>query len=186
MRIRKKHIRSVVERLLANNAISGAPVPLEKIAQILGVVVRHTPTEDNLSGFLVRDSGNGRALIGINQNQPLNRQRFSIAHEIGHFLLHAGQDVYVDGRTESGLKVSLRDDESSTGTNPEEIEANVFAAELLMPAVFLAEDIVSYGPLDFMDDEEMLDGVLDSLAKKYQVSKQAITYRLVNLEYVRM
>lgn len=186
MRIRRKHIRSVVERLLANNAIDAAPVPIEDLTHTLGVMVRRTPTEDHLSGFLLRNSGDGQAMIGVNEAHHPHRQRFTIAHEIGHFLLHRGQNVYVDGRTEAGLKISLRDEEASVGTNPEEIEANVFAAELLMPAAFLERDLASYGALDFLDDEDALDLILETLASKYEVSKQALTYRLVNLEYVRL
>ena len=183
MRVRKKHIRSLVERLLAHNGVKSAPVPVEDIAQALGIEVRHTPAEEHLSGFLVRAPGTGRAIMGINKNQHPNRRRFSIAHEIGHFLLHPGQDIYVDERSESGLTVNLRGEDASAGTNPEEIEANMFAAELLMPIALLKADLASTGTLDFLDDDS-LERMLAGLAKKYGVSKQALTYRLANLAYV--
>src|SRR2546422_5292813 len=133
MRIRKKHIRTVVEQLLMKNAITSAPVPLEQLTEALGVEVRCTPAEERLSGFLLRESGTDRAIIGVNEAQHPHRQRFTIAHELGHLLLHTGQDIYVDERSETGLKINLRDEEARTGTQPEEIEANLFAAELLMP-----------------------------------------------------
>jgi Zn-dependent peptidase ImmA (M78 family) len=183
MRVRKKFIRSAVERLLIANSIMSAPVPVEEIAQSLEIEIRHSPAEDSLSGFILRDDATRRAIIGVNSNQHRNRQRFTIGHELGHYLLHAGHSVHVDERSAAGLKISLRDEESSEGTNVEEIEANLFAAELLMPASFLQEDLKVYGTLDFLD-EGSLDEVLNTLAKKYQVSKQAITFRLANLEYV--
>jgi Zn-dependent peptidase ImmA (M78 family) len=182
MRMRKKHIRSVVERLLTSNRVSSAPVPIEDLARALGVNIRRTPAQESLSGFLLRDNGGGRAIIGVNTLHHQNRQRFTIAHELGHLLLHTGQEIYVDGRAEAGLTVSLRDEESSAGTNVEEIEANVFAAELLMPATFLHADFASYSTLDLLD-EDTLGDVLGNLAQKYKVSRQALTYRLVNLGY---
>ncbi len=57
------------------------------------------------------------------------RQRFTIAHELGHFFLHrASSTVFVDA-----APIFFRDESSSNGSQREEIEANAFAAELLMP-----------------------------------------------------
>jgi len=183
MRVRRKYIRSVAERLLTSHAISSAPVPVEKLAFALGIDVRSTrPGDISLSGFLVRDDGTGQAIVGINKDHHKNRQRFTIAHEIGHFLLHAGQEIYVDECSKSGLRISLRDEDSSKGTERDEIEANVFAAELLMPVELLQADIVSAN----IRDEDKLEEVLDTLAKEYEVSKQALTYRLVNLGYIHL
>lgn len=60
-----------------------------------------------------------------------------------------------------------------------EMEANLFAAELLMPKQFLDADLAKLGGLDLFEDE-----VLRDLAKKYEVSVQAMTHRLTNLEYI--
>src|SRR5262245_38098508 len=150
MKIRKKHIRSFVERLLTNHDILSAPVRVENLAKHLGADVRYTPAKETLSGFLLRDNGSGQAVIVVNKTHHENRRRFTIAHELGHLLLHSGQDVFVEGCAESGLKVSLRDENSSAGTDVEENEANLFAAELLMPAKFLHEDLKTYGTFDFL------------------------------------
>jgi len=68
-----------------------------------------------------------------------------------------------------------RDTSSSEGTTREEVEANQFAAELLMPVRFLLRDIRTS---DF--DLESDDGV-QSLAKKYGVSVSAMSYRVANV-----
>jgi len=62
-----------------------------------------------------------------NDPHPLVRQRFSIAHEIGHFILHQKQGQLFIDKT---YKVFLRDQLSSSGENIQEIQANQFAAAL--------------------------------------------------------
>src|SRR3954470_4270018 len=71
----------------------------------------------------------GRYIIGINSSHPETRKRFTIAHEMGHLVLHQLDQVHVDKQ----FLVKLRDDISSQAIDPHEIEANAFAAALLMP-----------------------------------------------------
>src|SRR5207245_482886 len=97
-----------------------------------------------------------------------NRQRFTIAHEIGHLLLHRGATFHVDEKSPIGF----RNDRSSMATDEKEIEANQFAAELLMPRNFLDRDLG--GLVEEIEAEE----AVDRLARKYQVSVQAMTVRL--------
>jgi Zn-dependent peptidase ImmA (M78 family) len=148
-------------------------VPIEKIASGLGLQVRYEPLDGDLSGCLVRPAG-GTPTVGINSQQNSNRQRFTLAHECAHFLLHEGEEVILD-RT---FHVNRRDTVSQKAENPEEIEANYFAAELLMPGEFLAQDLKGRS-LDLLDDE-----LIEGLARKYQVSQQAFTYRLANLGFI--
>jgi len=61
---------------------------------------------------------------------------FTIAHEIGHFILHHGEsDLFIDT-----TYVAFRDSESTKGENRAEIQANQFAAALLMPALFIEQE----------------------------------------------
>src|SRR3989338_1956333 len=79
-------IKSEVLRLLASNRIRKPPVRVKMIAKNLGVHIRYEPFEDDVSGALFRDTDN--TIIGVNSLHPPNRQRVTIAHEIGHLLLH--------------------------------------------------------------------------------------------------
>ena len=177
MPVRRKHIRSLVEKLLKKHRIQSAPVPVEELAQSLGVRVVKEPTDDELSGFLYRDRGQKAAIIGANANHHPNRQNFTVAHELGHFLLHEGDEVHVD----RGFQIKLRSEFSSKGIDMEEKESNLFAAELLMPASFLRNDLKKVNALR-LD----VEGVVAELANKYGVSTQAMMFRLANLGYIRL
>ncbi|MDI9636216.1 ImmA/IrrE family metallo-endopeptidase [Geitlerinema splendidum] len=118
-----------------------------------------------------------KAIIGINDRHPENRQRFTIAHELGHYLLHEQEKLHVDRR----FQIQLRDGNSSKGEREEEKEANLFAAELLMPTSFIQQDLAGVEGLDLEDDAAIAD-----LAKKYGVSTQAMTFRLAYLGYIQL
>lgn len=153
------------------------PIDPEQIARHLGIEIRKLDPEDQtLSGFLLRHSeGTGRPIIGVNRRHTPARRRFTVAHELGHFLLHRWGDVRVDRHM-----ISRRDERSSKGEYTEEIEANQFAAELLMPAAWLEEDFEE-SPFDVQDE-----GQVARLAKRYGVSHSAMTFRLANLDLIQL
>jgi len=180
MAIRRKLIRETVESLLAKHRVTDGEVPIEKIVSSYGIELKLDKVDDELSGFLVRDQQIKRSVIGANKSHHPHRQRFTIAHELGHYLLHKGQTVHLD-ETRQAFTINLRDAESSKGEDNDEREANLFAAELLMPAKFLKRDLESLA-LDLLQD----GSVLEKLAKKYKVSTQALTFRLANLGYIKL
>lgn len=161
--------------LLRSLDVSRPPVPVERIARWLGAQLAYEPFEGELSGLLHRQAD--KAVIGVNDLHPKTRQRFTIAHEIGHLRLHPGKPFVLD-RT---IKANLRDELASTATDREEIEANAFAAELLMPVrmVLLAvRSIVGDAPHLTADD------LVRNLAPRFIVSQQAMRFRLINLGIV--
>lgn len=91
--------------------------------------------------------------------------------------MHEGDALHVDRR----FLVNLRDTKSSEGTDLEEKEANLFAAELLMPRQFLERDVAEIGVVDLEEED-----VIRELAEKYEVSTQAMTFRLNYLGYVQL
>ncbi|MGB6298876.1 MAG: ImmA/IrrE family metallo-endopeptidase [Rivularia sp. (in: cyanobacteria)] len=178
MGVRKKYISITVEKILNQYNIEAPPIDVEELAAALGITIQYKPADDKLSGFLIRDLKNHSAVIGVNSSHPQNRQRFTIAHEIGHFLLHESGKLYMD-RINNIFRVQHRNQDSSKGTNVEEKEANLFAAELLMPEKFLAKDLDNCNTLNLLDEEQ-----LSKLADSYRVSTQALTFRLAYLQYI--
>jgi len=180
MAVRRKQIRQMVEALLARTKVKNGAVPVEAIVRSLGIEIKLDKVDDELSGFIVRDKQSKRAIIGANKSHHEHRRRFTIAHELGHFLLHEGHIVHLDQNI-GALRVNLRNSESARGEDNDEKEANLFAAELLMPANFLREE------LDGKERDLLGDGnFLDRLAKKYKVSVQALTFRLAYLNYITL
>lgn len=167
-RPRKQAIKEEAARILKKYRIKNPPVPVEEIAAALGAHVRYSPFDGELAGMLIRRQG--QTIIGVNSLHHINRQRFTIAHECGHLLFHKG-DVHID----RSFRVNRRNPVSSQAVDPEEIEANRFAAEILMPYDMIMKHLIEYD-IDIEDEEE-----LRGLADKYQVSLQAMTHRITNL-----
>jgi Zn-dependent peptidase ImmA (M78 family) len=162
--------RRQAELLITTLGITEAPVNVEEVAKHLGLRVISMELEDDVSGVLITKPQ--MSCIVIRKNDVVQRQRFSIAHEIGHFVLRhqfeSGEHVHVD----RGFRVSRRDKRSSSGTDAKEIEANQFAAALLMPSWIVMNNIKAIGSNDLNDEH------VTNLAQKFKVSEQAMTIRL--------
>jgi Zn-dependent peptidase ImmA (M78 family) len=173
---KNEHIRKAVETLLREAGVKSPPVPVEKIARLRAAEIRYVSFEGDMSGLLARE-GDGY-LIGVNALDAKTRQRFTIAHELGHLELGhleqcGEQEILVDRH----FKVMLRDEKSSQASDPMEIEANAYAAELLMPtSMLIAERELRSSGIDYEDDE-----LVQTLAIRYKVSRQPITFRLANM-----
>ena len=166
---RRDAIQKQVDALLKEHGITSAPIPIERIAKALGVQVKYSPLDDELSGMAyVKD---GTPIIGINTLHHPNRQRFALAHELGHLILHENEltkEIHVD----KGFHMYPS---SSAGEDEMEIEANRFANEILMPESLLAKSL--NGQSFDIDD----DALVSALTKEYKVSVSAMRFRLGNL-----
>jgi Zn-dependent peptidase ImmA (M78 family) len=144
------------------------------LAALLGAEIVLQPYTGEISGVVHRNK-DGSAVIGINSLHPTQRQRFTIAHEIGHLLLHAHEQLHVDKNFPIGLRSGI----SGKAIDENEIEANQFAAALLMPPAFMAEDIKPLIGTDVLR-------AVQKLAAKYKVSEQAMSIRLSTLGYIEL
>lgn len=167
----RKEIDRRAADLLASYGVTAPPVPVEQIAIFKGIQVVRSSAEWSESGFLLRDDE--RIIIGVNSRNSPRRQRFSIAHELGHWRLHKGKPLIVD----QSVMINKRDDVSSQATSVEEIEANHFAAELLMPKQFVRDAIKRHMRTGIGSRDELVT----ALAKDFDVSTDAMGYRLINL-----
>ena len=168
-RARYSKIEHLVRELLQKNSVISAPVAVENIATAEGAAITIQRFNNEISGLLLRNGHQN--IIAVEKQQSKARQRFTIAHELGHLLLHDGEEIRVD----TNFRVNLRSPESSTAEDIEEIEANAFAASLLMPDHFLRSDLQNF-VLDIDDARQVQE-----LARRYEVSAQAMTIRLLNL-----
>lgn len=164
---------SSARELLITARIAEPPVPVERLAQDAGALISYQPFEaQDISGLLYRTAGTA-PVIGVNSNNPKVRQRFTIAHELGHLRLHDGHDLIL----ERLVRLNFRDATSSTASDAEEIEANHFAAELLMPDDFLRHNLnvlLQGRPLSDLE-------LVKRLARRFEVSQAAMEYRLTGL-----
>lgn len=149
--------RKLARKIVMEADITQPPVSLHKVITYLqslhDLEVLPYALGEKTSGVLVVEEES--ATIGYNQHEGWYRRRFTIAHEIGHFLMghqHQGDSPEVEGKHD-----------------PRETEANQFAAELLLPLKYLKSDL-STGIKD-----------LQELTQRYQVSKSAISVKI--LEY---
>ena len=153
-----------------------APVDVEKVAERLRLKLVYMNLGDDVSGLLI--SKGDSSVIAVQETNHPNRQRFTIAHEIGHFFLRhqfdPGEHVHVD----RGHLITPRNSRSSTGADPKEIEANQFAACLLMPSSLLSRRIKEFKA------ESLRDYHVSKLAEEFEVSEQAMTIRLSTLGYL--
>lgn len=171
-----KSVRSAAETLVRRHAQDHCPIDVEAIATALGLKIVETELPEEVSGLLV--SGPNGEFIVVQESDYPNRKRFTIAHEIAHhFLRHQfapGEHVHVD----RGHLVTQRGPRSSTGLDPKEIEANQFAAALLMPSRLVQREVSKLGPTHLHDYH------VSSLAETFQVSEQSMTIRLTSLGYL--
>ena len=136
------------------------PVDLDRMARALGVSVHRVSLGGDIAGKIERAERGYR--ITLNANDNPRRQRFTLAHEIAHFVLH--RDLIGDGITDSGLyRSSLKDDI--------ERQANRYAADLLMPAAKVREL--------WREDVRSIAGMAD----RFDVSSEAAEIRLKYLGY---
>lgn len=168
-RYTKLAIENAAQHLLTRTGAECPPVDVKKIARSIGITVEPADLGEDCSGILVRTESS--SVIGVNLMHHENRQRFTIAHELGHYTLHK-PGTYVD-------RVFYRDADSGSGTICEEREANQFAAALLMPKPWVVEAAKNYD-LDLSDDSSLV-----ALAGQFGVSSQAMSFRLINLKLLK-
>ncbi len=160
-------IAQKVNTLLEQFGVKRPPVPVDQITKQLGLILCALPGEDDISGAIMRKDG--RTVIAVNPAHHSNRQRFTIAHELGHYFMHEQLLEHVD----QNFRVAWRKANPSGGVNWIEVEANRFAAELLIPTNFLTHDLDSLDSIDIR--------TVAVLANRYGVSKDAMKFRLTNL-----
>lgn len=144
-----------------------APVDLKAIFAELGIHFEEACL-DSASGSIVRDGE--KFIVTVNENESANRQRFTAAHELAHYLLH--RDLMGDGERMHRHVDSLFDGGQPSGDvvfkREHEIQANRIAAQIVMPTALIEEK--------FQTNKDVA-----ALARDFGVSKAAMEIRLKTL-----
>lgn len=169
----RRRAENTARRLLQEQGFAASlPICLRKLAAKLGISVVERPNlmlnDEPMSGLLLRREG--QTICIVNKDHAVTRRRYTVAHEIAHFVLHPAAESYLD--------VVARSPASALGEDPKEIEANAFAAELLMPEELIREQVSEPLHLSFEAEERKIR----ELAKRFRVSRPAMTFRLLNLD----
>jgi Zn-dependent peptidase ImmA (M78 family) len=138
------------------------PVDPIKIADRLGIHIHFGDLPEDVSGML--RCKDGKAEMWVDTDDSVRRQRFTVAHELGHFI-----KLVKSGEIHSpNERIDRRGDLARRGLDPDEIYANGFAASLLMPA-----SVVRLLRARHLSTDQM--------ARFFDVSPASMEYRLRNL-----
>lgn len=140
---------------------SQIPVKVGALGNALGLEIVLATLPLNISG-LIQPSPNGGFTVKVNRFESKERQRFTIAHEISHYLLH--KEKINSGVIDSVLYRSRLSSRT-------EAEANKLAAEIVMPTSAIFEAISG-------DDGAISETRVNELAERFGVSKQAMAIRV--------
>lgn len=156
---------SVCERRIVREHIAAAPVRLARLADALGLKVLRAKLPQGISGLIQpvnKDIAPAGFQIKVNKFENPKRQRFTVAHEIAHYLLHRDQ-----------IKSTVYDNilYRSSLSNKLEAEANRLAAQIIMPAALLESDLGQLDRPPNIDD-------LYELSDKYNVSREAMRIKI--------
>jgi len=154
--------RSMAKKVLKDYKLLGIPTDLSVIFKNLGLKYIELNDADDIDGAIMEIKGKP-AIAVLNKARPLQRQRFTLAHELGHiFLKHTRRDIYDSDEIRENSNKLI-----SKTKPPQETEADIFASELLIPY----EQLKKY-------TADMSN--IDKLTSIFMVSRQAMTIAIMN------
>lgn len=157
-RVSPEH-RAILDRFLSER-----PVKLGHLARELGVTIKVSGLRTGVSGQIAREGD--RYVIRVNRNEARERQRFTIGHELAHFLLH--RDIIDSSREGITDTVLYR----SGASERAEFEANRLAAQIVMPIELVERELKeAFGNV-------VTEAIIEALASRFEVSKAAMEIRL--------
>jgi Zn-dependent peptidase ImmA (M78 family) len=158
--------RGLAQKLLRARKVAGPVVDIRALIELEGLAFVEVASDSRLSGQLVPTT---REVIVNTKNRSVARQRFSAAHELGHWIMrHHEKEALPDDTL--GFDGEYGDPEAIQPRSPVEREANAFAAEVQAAEPWLRNLRQPIRP-----------GSLDSLARDFGVSRETMIIQL--LEY---
>ena len=171
-------------KLLEDKNLLNLPINLDKLASELNITVQYKPLREDVSGKIDYHKSEDTVNIDINNNEFNLRQRFTLAHEISHFIYD------IDFNEEFKLEDSKQTLYRNEGIDPIEIRANKFAEKLLMPRKIFIEKMQEIKNKLFPDLENKIGvpniyKIVEELSSTFEVSKPAVIMRLSSIGAIR-
>lgn len=165
MDMQNNNIENLAMDILDLNGFNSVVVDPVKLANAYSIEVKNAKfTSEDISGMLKKE--NGKITIYVNSSEPTMRKRFTVAHELGHYFLNHLE--------ENDQTIHRKTDFFSR--NDKELEANAFAAALLMDQ-YKIKDV--YNKLDYIGVP--LDKIISKISSIFRVSRAAVNIRLREL-----
>lgn len=143
---------------------------MDLFVSALGATLIEEPLK-NSDGKIIR--GNTKTLIKINSEILYEeKKRFTIAHEVGHYLLHDKLDLAVHNENSNTLNW-FKNIEHQAKKGLQEYEANDFASELLMPEIIFRK---------FIEHKSFSPSLIKDISVRFQTSLTSVVYRLITLD----
>lgn len=152
--------------LIESLSISAVPLDINSLVEHHGIKIIYEDMDDTVRGYIEKRTQGW--YICVNRTDGIYRQRFTIAHELGHYLLHFVAEEVGFSHHDSD-SVMWRDENASSGVDPKEVQANQFASELLIPR----------DALDYYISKGVCN--LNDLSQEFHTSKISMQYRLDHL-----
>jgi Zn-dependent peptidase ImmA (M78 family) len=127
--------QAIASEIVRQNPALPIPVPIEEIAKASGILEIKELTSDGFEGMLLSNIEKSEGIVFVNKNRPWQRQRFTIGHELGHFLLPSHRQLNGDALR---FQCTPKDMQTYSSGYSDlrlewEVQANEFSAEMLMP-----------------------------------------------------
>lgn len=137
------------------------PFPVKSALEQLGILTVFRPLSDSSYGMSIKMKDESRFML-VSSNSTIGRQHFTIGHELFHLYYDENPQPHMCG---------------ADGKAPAEQSADMFASNLLLPRVGLLAML----PEDFPTSKKLDLATVVKMEQKFQVSRQALLYRLKRL-----
>jgi len=171
-------------KLLEEKNLLNLPINLDELANKLDIEVKYSPLKSDVSGKINYNSIDDNVIIHINSNEYELRQRFSLAHELSHYIydINFNEDIEIEDNDKTLFRKDV--------INPIEKRANKYAEKLLMPKKLFVAEINTIKDNLFPDTDNKIGipniyKLVEELSSKFKVSKPAVIIRLHSIGKIK-
>jgi Zn-dependent peptidase ImmA (M78 family) len=171
-------------KLLEDCGLLDLPIDLDSLAKRLDIDVNYSTLKSNISGKITYNTIDDNVIIHINSNEYELRQRFSLAHELSHYIydINFSEDVEIEDTDKTLFRKDV--------INPIEKRANKYAEKLLMPKKLFVIETNKIKDSLFPDTDNKIGipkiyKLVEELSNTFKVSKPAVIIRLHSIGKIK-